>query len=161
MRVGKAVIDLDLVTDLGRRPFVIGRSDDAPLRARGVAYGDAAVARSLGPIFKVQIELAEIAAPGVEPGLRIHPALELLWSRQRASRGKHLAQVADSLAEQRAVRHYGPLAVTDRFPAVQILAVEQRLPVGGGERPGQQNNAGQLFHKASSIHSSQSSTYQF
>src|SRR5436190_1585580 len=79
-------LDLDLVADLGRRPFVIGRSDDAPLRARAVADGDTAVACGLGPIFQMQIELTEIAAPGVKPRLRIHPALELLWSRQRATR---------------------------------------------------------------------------
>src|SRR5260370_10938689 len=144
MRGGKAVIDLDLVTDLGRRPFVIGRSDDAPLRARAVADGDAAVTRGLGPILQMQIELAEIASPGVEPRLCIHPALELLWSRQRATRSKHLAQVADSLAEQRAVRHHSPFAVADHFPPLQILAIAQQLPVGAGEPPSPQNNAGQL-----------------
>ncbi|HTP36385.1 MAG TPA: hypothetical protein VMJ75_29625, partial [Candidatus Acidoferrales bacterium] len=41
------------------------------------------------------------------------------------------AQVGDPLAQQRTVRHDGPLPVADYFPTVQVLAVEQRFPIGG------------------------------
>src|SRR6516225_7707843 len=54
VRVGVAIIDLDLVADFGRRLGVIGRRDDGPFGARGVADGDAAVAGGLGPVFEVE-----------------------------------------------------------------------------------------------------------
>src|ERR1700694_4684237 len=115
MGVWKAVVDLDLIADLGGRPLVIGRGNDAPLRARGIADRYAAVTCSLGPIFQMQVELAEIFALGIEPRLRVDPALELLRRRQRTARRQHFAIVSDALAEQSAFRHHGPLAIADHF----------------------------------------------
>src|SRR5207248_9679979 len=102
---------------------------DAPFRARRIANRDTAIAGGVGPILQVKIELTEIVARGVKPGLRIYPTLELAGRGQRTAGHELLAQVGDALAEDRAVGHHGPLTVTDDFPAVQVLAVEQRLGV--------------------------------
>ena len=54
-------------------------------------------------------------------------------SRQRAARNQHLSQVRNALSEQRPVRHHGPLAVAQNFPAIKVLAVEKRLEIGRGK----------------------------
>src|SRR4051812_32521439 len=72
--VGVAVVDLDLVPDLGGRLGEVGRHGDAPLGPRTVPDGDAAVAARLGPVLDVQVELAVIVADRVQPGLVVDPA---------------------------------------------------------------------------------------
>ena len=130
MRIGKAVIDLDLVTDLRRRVSIIRRRLNRRLGARHVANRDAAVSGGLRPILQVQIEFAEIVASRVEPRLRIHPCFELLRRRKRPAGNKHFTVVADALPQQRSVGHHGPLPVADDFPSIQVLAVEEGLFVG-------------------------------
>ena len=79
----------------------------------------------------MQVEFAEIVAPGVQPGLRVHPAAELLGSGEGAARREQLAEIAGALSDQGAVGEDGPLSVADDLPAVEVLAVEQRFQVGG------------------------------
>ncbi len=107
----------------------------AHLGARRVANGDPAVAGGLRPVFQVQVELPEIVAPGVEPGLSVRPALELHGRVERSAGNQHFAQVRDPLAEQRAIGHHCPLAIADDFPSIEIFAVEHGLPIGS-HRPG-------------------------
>src|SRR6185503_5414833 len=103
----------------GRRLGVVRRRDYAPLGARRIADRDAAVTVRLGPVFHVQVELAEIVALRVQPRLRIHPTAELLGSGKGAAGRKHLAEIAGPLSDQSPIGEDGPLPVADDLPAVE------------------------------------------
>jgi hypothetical protein len=124
--------DLDLVTDVGWRAIgiVIG-TGQCVLGARGVANGYTAIAARWIQVFGVKIEFIEIDR-GVEPGLRPGPGIKL-FARDRSLFER---VVVGALAKEGAVFENGPGAVTTDFPAVEILAVEEGVPVLGGEEGG-------------------------
>ena len=129
--IGVAVVDLDFVPDLTRRLGVVGRGDHAPFGARRIADRDAAIAGTFREVLHMQVEFAEVIARGVEPRLRVHPSFEGLRRSQRTAGDELLEQIGGALSHDCAVGEYGPLAVADDLPPVQILSVKQRLGVGG------------------------------
>src|SRR5581483_1144057 len=85
-------------------------------------------------IFQVQIEFSELALR-VQPRLLSPPVLELLLVD--GPLGEHLRPVIGTLPEQSAVGQNGPKASPARLPAVEILPIEQILPLLGVRRQGE------------------------
>jgi hypothetical protein len=100
----------------------------------------------------VKIKLPEFLG-GVQPRLAVKPRVELLLVNgpRHTERSRRVRMRA--LSKQDAVRQHGPQAFATRFPPVQVLSIEKRLPAGiGGEAALCEQEDGRNIEKAEREH---------